>query len=170
MPTKPLLLIYGQGGHKTEMSLMLTCLANVNKVNSKAAEIEVITLGPQVLSCPQGVAHIAHFDGSDVRDKHSRLATMLAIIPQNLRLIVNTLRIYHRYSLAGVISTGPGLAILPMLILRLFGVKTVFVETYCRFSTRSMTGRVMSKIAHRFLVQNKPQMDLYDNAEYSGRL
>ena len=171
----PLLLIYGQGGHKTEMSLMLTCLANANKakaskIYSKAAEIKVITLGPQPLNSLDGVTQVAHFDGSDVRDKHSRLATMLAIIPHNFLLIFNTLRIYRRYSLAGVISTGPGLAILPMLILRLFGVKTVFVETYCRFSTRSMTAKVMSKIAHRFLVQNKPQMDLYDNAEYCGRL
>jgi UDP-N-acetylglucosamine:LPS N-acetylglucosamine transferase len=72
--------------------------------------------------------------------------------------------------LAGVISTGPGLSVVPMLVLRLLGVKIIFVETYCRFNTRSMTGRLMSKIAHRFLVQNKDQLVLYPNAEYCGRL
>lgn len=160
--SQPLLLIYGQGGHRKEMSLLVEKLAREG--------LKVITLGPQGLILPDGVIHVAHFDGSDIRDKHSRLATMLAVIPNNFRLVFNTLSIYRRFQLAGAISTGPGLAILPMLILRFLRVKTVFVETYCRFTSRSISGRVMSILAHRFLVQNKSQLDLYENAEYCGRL
>lgn len=166
--SQPLLLIYGQGGHQKEMALL------VEQLVKPLEKLEVVTLGPQPIALSEAlsekITHLAHLQGDDVRDKHSRFATLLAIIPNNLRLIFNTLLIYRRFQLAGVISTGPGLAILPMLILRVLGIKTVFVETYCRFSTRSMTGRVMSKIAHRFLVQNKPQVGLYDNAEYCGRL
>lgn len=162
--SQPLLLIYGQGGHCREMSLLLDQLAVSDH------SLEVITIGPQSLIFPDEVEHLAHFQGDDVRDKHSRLATLLALIPNNLSLLLSTWRAFRRYDLAGVISTGPGLAILPMLILRLLGVKTVFIETNCRFTTRSLTGRVMSKIAHRFLVQNKQQLALYPNAEYCGRL
>jgi UDP-N-acetylglucosamine:LPS N-acetylglucosamine transferase len=85
-------------------------------------------------------------------------------------LVMNVLRICRRYKVSGVISTGPGLCIIPMLLMRLMGYKTVFVETFCRFNSRSMTGRVMYKIAHRFLIQNKQLQALYPDADYCGRI
>lgn len=160
--SQPLLLIYGQGGHCREMSLLLDYLS--------VEPFEVVTIGPQSLIFPDAVVHLAHYRGDDVRDKHSRLMTLLLLVPTNLRLLFNTWRVFRRFNLAGVVSTGPGLAILPMLLLRLLGVKTVFIETNCRFTSRSMTGRVMSKIAHRFLVQNKQLLALYPDAQYCGRL
>ena len=157
-----LLVIFGAGGHRTEMHQLLDYFG---KANSKTPT-PLISIGPSPLDC----CVVAHYRSIDVRDKHSRFKSLLLVLPSVLKQVVTTLKILRAHKVSGVISTGPGLCIIPMVIMRLFGVKTVFVETYCRFNSRSFTGRVMSKLAHRFLVQNKQQLDLYPGAEYCGQV
>lgn len=157
-----LLAVYGEGGHRREMTQLLSYLAK--------QPIAVVSIGPQTLDLPQNCRSVAHFKVKDIRHKDKRWRTFIALIPVLLVLMAQSLLVWRKFSLAGVVSTGPGLSIIPLLFLRLVGVKTIFVETYCRFNTRSLTGRVMSKIAHRFLVQNKDQLMLYPDAEYCGRL
>ena len=79
-------------------------------------------------------------------------------------------KIRQRYNVIGVVSTGPGIAIFPFLFFKCLGVKTLFLETFCRFETKSHTGRMMYWIADRFLVQNIELLKLYPKAEYCGRL
>ena len=162
-----LLVIYGGGGHRTEMQLLLDYLV---KANSKTPEqlnsLPLISIGPSKLDCPV----VAHYQMTDVRDKHSRFKSLFLMLPSVLNQLITTFKILRAHQVSGVISTGPGLCVIPMVIMRLFGINTVFVETYCRFSSRSFTGRVMSKLAHRFLVQNKQQLALYPGAEYCGRV
>ncbi|NQZ08442.1 MAG: hypothetical protein HRT35_14910 [Algicola sp.] len=157
-----LLVIYGGGGHRTEMQLLLDYLV---KANSKTP-VPLISIGPSKLDC----CVVAHYQMTDVRDKHSRFKSLFLMLPSVLNQLITTVKILRAHKVSGVISTGPGLCVIPMVIMRLFGVNTVFVETYCRFNSRSFTGRVMSKLAHRFLVQNKQQLALYPGAEYCGRV
>jgi len=166
----PLLLIYGEGGHRREMQLLLQNLAQAYATQPNNGLLQVISIGVGRFELPAHCQLIVHFEASDVRDKVNRWRSVLRFIPANARLFLQTLQAYQLGPLAGVISTGPGIAVLPTLILRCLGIKSTFVETYCRFDTRSLTGRVMSKLAHRFLVQNKSQLALYSKAEYCGRL
>ncbi len=154
-----ILVIYGAGGHKTEMQRLVSQLTVSNPV-------ALVSLGSGVLNNPA----LAHYQAYDVRDKHSRLRSLLKLFPAVLKTLFDVLTISRRYKVAGVLSTGPGLCILPMLLFRVVGVKTVFLETFCRFESRSFTGRIMYRIAHRFLIQNRELQSLYPNAEYSGRL
>ena len=80
------------------------------------------------------------------------------------------LKLLSRYKVNGAVSTGPGIALIPFFILKLLGKKTIFIETFCRFYTRSFTGKIMYKLAGRFLVQNKELKTLYPDSEYCGRL
>jgi beta-1,4-N-acetylglucosaminyltransferase len=157
-----LLVIFGVGGHRTEMNLLLNYFV---KANSQSPQ-SLVSIGPS----PLNRAVEAHYQMTDVRDKHSRFKSLFLMLPRVLNQVITTFKILRAHKVTGVISTGPGLCVIPMVIMRLFGVNTVFVETYCRFNSRSFTGRVMSKLAHRFLVQNKQQLDLYPGAEYCGRL
>jgi beta-1,4-N-acetylglucosaminyltransferase len=154
-----LLVIYGAGGHKSEMRRLLQYL---NDVSSP----EIVSLGSGPLLCNE----LAHYEISDVRSKKSRLKSLLLFLPIVLMTLLKVVDIVRRYRVVGVISTGPGLCIMPMLLLRSIGIKTVFLETFCRFESRSMTGRIMYKIAHRFLIQNRQLQALYPDAQYSGRL
>lgn len=159
--TKPVLLaIYGEGGHQSEMASLIKYLSSADDA------FEIVSLGSGQLA----ESVLDHYSIKDVRSKHSRLQSLVLFIPILFVHLYTLLKIIRRYKIRGVISTGPGLCVMPMLVCRLLGIKTVFVETYCRFTTRSMTGRVMSKVANRFLVQNEELKSLYPNAEYCGRL
>lgn len=73
-------------------------------------------------------------------------------------------------STQGIISTGPGFCVVLCLIGRLFFKKTVHIETYCRFDTQSLTGKLNYLICNRFYIQNKEQFKFYKNAKYCGLL
>ncbi|MDV5172113.1 PssD/Cps14F family polysaccharide biosynthesis glycosyltransferase [Photobacterium rosenbergii] len=69
-----------------------------------------------------------------------------------------------------MVSTGPGIAILPAILTRLLGGKVVHIETWSRFYSKSMTGKVMYFLANKFYVQNQSLLKLYKKAIYSGKL
>ncbi|WP_281544097.1 PssD/Cps14F family polysaccharide biosynthesis glycosyltransferase [Grimontia sp. SpTr1] len=71
---------------------------------------------------------------------------------------------------ACVISTGPGISILPSILVRLRGGKVIHVETWSRFSSQSLTGKYMKYIATDFYVQNESLLNVYPKAKFSGRL
>lgn len=75
-----------------------------------------------------------------------------------------------KYDNICLISTGPGISILPSLIVRLLNGKVIHIETWSRFYSKSMTGKVMYYISNVFLVQNKTLLSVYPKAKYSGRL
>ncbi|MFT4925817.1 MAG: beta-1,4-N-acetylglucosaminyltransferase [Phenylobacterium sp.] len=171
-PDKPqvLLLIYGAGGHKTEMKRLLAYLHSASSSSPNSETIpnhlpDFVSLGAGPL--PGG---LAHFEADDLRSKTSRLHSVLFFLPTLVKILCHTLILSRRYKVLGVLSTGPSLCIIPMVLFRLAGVKTVFLETFCRFQTRSVTGRIMANIAHRFLIQNIQLQSLYPKAEYCGRL
>ncbi|MDP5213581.1 hypothetical protein ORJ66_11060 [Pseudoalteromonas tunicata] len=158
MKDKVVLLIFGEGGHHKEMMLFLDSLPLNHSLT-------FISIGPDILS-----PDIEHFYTKDVRDKHSRFKSILKASIGLVKINFLMLKLLTRYKLNGAVSTGPGVALIPFLMLKLLGRKTVFIETFCRFYTRSFTGKIMYKLADRFLVQNKELTALYPNAEYCGRL
>lgn len=159
-----LLVIYGAGGHKTEMKRLLVYLKATQTSDNMPYGIVSLGAGPLVDK------QLAHYEARDVRDKVSRWHSLRGFVPVLFASVRDIMAIARHYKVQGVLSTGPGLCILPMLFFRLLGVKTIFVETFCRFSSRSMTGRIMYRLAHRFLIQNRELQTLYPKAEYSGRL
>lgn len=56
-----------------------------------------------------------------------------------------------------------------MLLFNL-GAKILFVESFCRVQTLSLTGRLVYPIADRFVVQWKGLCAKYLRAEYLGTL
>ena len=139
------ILAYGEGGHKKEMSLLYKHI--------KESELKFISLGPSPL-CSQ----VTHFKLGDVRHKENRLKSLLMAMLGLFRSTVITLKICHKYQVTGIVSTGPGMAIIPSIILRAMGKNVIFIETFCRFYTRSFTGKWMSKICSEFWVQNKDSL------------
>ena len=69
-----------------------------------------------------------------------------------------------------LISTGPGIAIIPAIAMRAKGGVVIHVETWSRFTTKSATGRLMYLLAQHFLIQNTSLTRHYPTAIYAGRL
>ncbi len=69
-----------------------------------------------------------------------------------------------------ILSTGSGMAIATCLIGKLFGSKLIYVETGCRITTPSMTGRLMYHFSDLFIVQWESLLKFYPKATYGGLL
>ncbi len=67
-----------------------------------------------------------------------------------------------------IISTGV-LSTLPTCIFaRLFGAKIVYIESFAKISTPTITGKLMYKFADRFYVQWESMLEVYPDAVFLG--
>lgn len=79
------------------------------------------------------------------------------------------LRIFRQEKPDLVLSTGSEIALPAFLAGKFFGATTIFVESWCRVTTRSMTGRLVYPIADHFFVQWPHLLDEYGGkAEFQG--
>jgi UDP-N-acetylglucosamine:LPS N-acetylglucosamine transferase len=67
-----------------------------------------------------------------------------------------------------LISTGSGIAVPAFLLARLFGVHSIYVESFTRIKELSQTGRVAYRLAEVLFVQHQSLLDLYPKARYAG--
>lgn len=69
-----------------------------------------------------------------------------------------------------IISTGAGIAIPLFYLARIFRIPTVYVESFTRIQTLSLTGRIVYPVAGRFLVQWPELLERWKKAEYGGQV
>jgi UDP-N-acetylglucosamine:LPS N-acetylglucosamine transferase len=154
---KDVLLIFGEGGHNEQMRRLLMklgipperCVAIVDKDGIAA------NLASEEWVVPP------------LREKHR---DKVNAISSNMIAFKVIRSIISKKTIRTLISTGPGIAILPSIVFRLLGAQIIHIETWSRFESRSLTGRVMYYIAQYFYVQNKSLTEIYPKAKYSGRL
>jgi|GEM_PF-671737 len=165
MKPKIVLLIYGSGGHKTEMEKLIT------KLYSEEAGLEVKSVG--IAENKSFIEHpmvIETFEQSPLRDKYFSFNNFMRIprIYFNYFSCYKTIR--KKYNVLSVISTGPGLAIPFSLLFKWKKAKIIFIETSSRFESESYAGKVMYRIADKFYIQNNSLEIFYPSAIYSGLL
>ena len=69
-----------------------------------------------------------------------------------------------------IVTTGAHTAVPMCYIAKLFKKKIIFIETFARVNSKSMSGKMINKIADVFLVQHEEMLDVYENAVYKGEL
>lgn len=74
------------------------------------------------------------------------------------------LRYFFRLRPSVVVSTGAGMTLPFFIWARIFGATCIFVETGARVSTPSMTGRLLYRLSHLFIVQNAELLRFYKKA------
>lgn len=92
---------------------------------------------------------------------------------RDLLFFVNLLeawRILRRQRPDVILSTGAGPAVPFALVGRLLGIPTVFVETFTRISTPSLTARIMYRLAARFVYQWPALARYFPRGVYGGML
>lgn len=81
-----------------------------------------------------------------------------------------SIKLYRRIRPDLIISTGAACAI-PMCFLgRVFGAKVIFIETFSRIHSKTLTGAVCYYLAHIFIVQWEELLDKYPRAYYLGSI
>ncbi len=86
-----------------------------------------------------------------------------------LKNIAQSFRIIGSEKPDVVITTGAGAAIPSCIIAKLMGAKLVYIESYCRVKSRSMSGIILYPFADVFLVQWESMVGKYGKkARYWG--
>jgi len=155
------LLVYGKGGHTAQMERFLK-----NQPTTDTPK-EYIALTNSNLSFSQVKEY---FFLMEARNKYHWYVNVFIFMAYLLLATCQVFRIFMKYKVVGMISTGPGLAVIPGILCRLTGKKVVFFESWSRFFTPSIAGRLMHKIANLFFIQHKSIQKFYPKSKYMGRL
>jgi UDP-N-acetylglucosamine:LPS N-acetylglucosamine transferase len=88
-----------------------------------------------------------------------------------LSLIENafiSLKIYLKERPDMIVCTGV-LAMIPMcMIMKVFGKELIYIESFAKVTSATQTGKVLYKLADRFLVQWEPMKQIFRKATYVG--
>ncbi len=155
------LLVYGKGGHTAQMHRFIGNAPDELK-NKKLVVLSDVTA--------KNTDFIEQFYCAEARDKFSYIKNLFVFIAYFFWALVQMVRILFKYKVTGMISTGPGVAVVPAVICRLFSIKVVYFESWSRIYTPSLAGKIMYRIANVFIIQHKSLQKFYPQGIFSGRL
>lgn len=156
---KFVLFVYGEGGHTAQMARLAPNLLN------KLKGFNAITLSDSSKKASWSFSHIVT---GEFRNKHKWVGMFTNLGP--LSIFIESYRLIQKYNIRVIITTGPGIAISAALAGRILGAKIIHIETWSRFTSSSLSGRIMYLLASKFYVQNESLLQLYPKAIFSGRL
>lgn len=155
-----LVLVSGEGGHFSQLS-RLNAFISENSQFAKVVITDNVNDSNQIPACD------FLFEIGAARNKSGFSFVVLFIhLFKVLKMSFQLLKL--RPSL--LISTGPGVVIFPALISKLLGSRVLHIETWSRFYSKSLTGKIMYYVADEFWVQNKSLQNVYPKSKYCGRL
>ncbi len=105
-----------------------------------------------------------------VRPDYATVLGILAIPLFVAANLIQTLKLFIRYDIRMLISTGSGVAIVPSVVAKFCCAKVIFFESWSRFNVPSISGRIMHHIADVFFVQNEEVKKFYAKAVNMGQL
>uniref|UniRef100_UPI004055BE09 PssD/Cps14F family polysaccharide biosynthesis glycosyltransferase n=1 Tax=Acetatifactor sp. TaxID=1872090 RepID=UPI004055BE09 len=88
-----------------------------------------------------------------------------------LKLITNTVRSFRIFlkERPDVMITTGVLAIIPFaLIMKLFGRKLIYIESFAKVTSKTLSGKLLYRFADQFYVQWEEMLKLYPKAIYRG--
>lgn len=81
---------------------------------------------------------------------------------------IKTIKIFIKENPDVIISTG-ALATIPMCVIgHLFNKKVIFIESFAKINSPTLTGKLIYKFADQFYVQWEEMKKIYPNAIYKG--
>ena len=148
-PARRVLLVASSGGHLAQLQL-LTPVFDTDERRWVTFDHPSVDVGDDpVVFC------------------HSPTTRNVPNLLRNLRLAG---RMLLRWQPDVIISNGAGVAV-PFIVLgRLLGAHTVFVEVYDRIDSRTMTGRLVKPFCDAFCVQWPEQQETYGSGTVIGTL
>lgn len=92
----------------------------------------------------------------------------LLFLPKLIGNSFRSMRIIIKERPKVMITTGV-LAIVPLaLLMKLFGGKLIYLESFAKVTSKTLSGKLLYRFADRFYVQWEEMLKLYPNAIYKG--
>lgn len=163
-PKRPrVLIVMGEGGHTTEMLLLIDLLGSTYDYHYL-----LVAEDDQSASKIRRPGHIHRVPRPRFRPgkRHHPLWDPWL----SLRCLVATVPVLRRVRPAAVLTIGPWIGVIAGLAARLLGMRVIFIETGSRVTALSATGKVMRFLAQDFFVQWEQLLKRVPRARYAGRL
>jgi beta-1,4-N-acetylglucosaminyltransferase len=155
------LLVYGKGGHNAQMQRLIVNGPEEFQNKQFIALTDVKVKNPLFLEQLYCV---------EARDKFSYIKNSFVFILYFIWAVAQMARILYKYNVVSMISTGPGVAVVPGIICRLCFINVIYFESWSRIYTPSLAGKIMYAIANSFFIQHKSLQKFYPQGIFSGRL
>lgn len=156
---KAIILNFGTGGHTEQMRRL------VSHIDAK----DCLLIAQSPVN-PNDKRFHEFSQIHKIRNDYARFSDILTIPLCVILNVLETFRLFTRFDIRMLISTGSGVAIFPAIVAKLFGAKVLFFESWSRFTVPSISGLVMYRIADVFFVQNEEIKRRYKKALFLGRL
>jgi beta-1,4-N-acetylglucosaminyltransferase len=162
MKKNAIILVYGNGGHKEQMRRLYNKIASVS-------DTELLFIG--ICEKNSNIKDIKiNFFVNSIREKYGVIKTLIRLPISIILESYYFMKIIYDYNIKLIISTGPGIALVPLIIGKILGKKTVFIESWSRFRSASLTGKIVYYFSNEFFIQNRSLKNVYPKAKYSGLL
>ena len=164
------LVVLGSGGHTAEMLRLITDFDF-----DRYAPLTLVTASTDTTSrakaereLPQAALATARW----VQIPRAREVgqSFVTSVPSTLHALWACVHLIWTASPDLVLVNGPGTCVPVAVLARLSGSRVIFVESWCRVESLSLTGRVLYYVAHRFVVHWPELARRYPRAEYLGRI
>jgi len=151
------LFVLGSGGHTTHS---LNFARNIN-----ATKIFIVPWGA---TATKGLIEKKYF--SVLSPRYRAKDNKVMSVFRTIFLFFQSLLILLKIRPNIVISTGPGIALFPMLISKMFRIRTIFIETPNRVYFPSITGKMLIGKVDLFLSSWIELAHRFEGIEYKGML
>jgi len=158
-------LVFGEGGHKAQMDRLVSRMEKYMDMHDM--KFVCISENGAVITS-NSILEIYQVD--PIRSKYWSFKNFLFFPNKYFKIVKCFLYLRRKYDLKALISTGPGLVIPFSFLFKLSNIKIIYIETWSRFETKSITGKVLYYLADRFYIQNESLKKLYPKSIFSGLL
>lgn len=145
---RKIIAVSSKGGHFSELMNISETLANYNTIyiSEKSVNHELIKY--------------KMFEGT-----RSNLFRFMIVFSKNLFLAFKILKI-EKPDL--IISTGAHTCVPFFILAKFFKAKTIYIESFAKVSSKSLTYKIINKLCDITIVQHKSMLDVYPEAIYFG--
>ena len=164
------LVVLGSGGHTAEMLRLIADFdfERYGPLTLVTASTDTTSRAKAERELPQAALSTARW--AEIPRAREVGQSFGSSVPSTLRALFACVHLIWTASPDLVLVNGPGTCVPVAVLARLSGSRVIFVESWCRVESLSLTGRVLYYVAHRFVVHWPELAQRYPRAEYLGRI
>ena len=164
------LVVLGSGGHTAELLRLITDFdfGRYAPLTLVTAATDTTSRAKAERELPQAALSTARW--AAIPRAREVGQSFGSSVPSTLRALFACVHLIWTASPDLVLVNGPGTCVPVAVLARLSGSRVIFVESWCRVESLSLTGRVLYYVAHRFVVHWPELVRRYPRAEYLGRI
>ncbi|WP_258922023.1 PssD/Cps14F family polysaccharide biosynthesis glycosyltransferase [Heyndrickxia faecalis] len=149
-------VISSTGGHWTQLNEIIK---KINENKKKNDILYIVTEKNMILKNRNDIFFLKQQDRKNI-------LFFLTMISNTIKSLYYVLKHRPNY----VISTGAGVTVPYLIFAKIFKSKIIFIESFSKTRTPTITGRIIYKFADYFFIQWPTMQKIYPKAIYKGSL